>query len=165
MPNHVHLIVVPKSMDGLQRAIGEAHRRYTRLVNSRQGWRGHLWQGRFASFVLDHPYLLAAARHVELNPVRAKLVTAPGDYRWSSARAHLKRKDDCLVKVGPLLKLVRSWRQLLTRAATEEQIKALRQHERTGRPLGEDNFQKRLEKRLGRVLRPQKPGPKRALTH
>ncbi len=97
MPNHVHLIVVPKSEDGLRRAIGEAHRRYTRRVNFREGWRGHLWQGRFASFVLDEPYLLAAARYIELNPVRAQLVTAPSDYPWSSARAHLKRKDDCLV--------------------------------------------------------------------
>jgi putative transposase len=46
MPNHVHLIVVPESEEGLYRAIGEAHRRYTRHVNFREGWRGHLWQGR-----------------------------------------------------------------------------------------------------------------------
>ena len=69
MPNHVHLIAVPQSADGLRRAIGEVHRRYTRMVNFREGWRGHLWQGRFASFVLDKPYLLTAARYVELNPV------------------------------------------------------------------------------------------------
>ena len=75
MPNHVHLIAVPKSEDGLRRAIGKAHRRYTRRVNFREQWRGHLWQGRFASFVLDEPYLLAAARYVELNPVRAGLAT------------------------------------------------------------------------------------------
>ena len=70
MLNHVHLIAVPQAADGLRRAIGEAHRRYTRMVNFREGWRGHLWQGRFASFVLDEPYLLSAARYVELNPVR-----------------------------------------------------------------------------------------------
>ena len=70
MPNHVHLIAVPHSADGLKRAIGEIHRRYTRMVNFREGWRGHLWQGRFASFVLDEPYLLTAARYIELNPVR-----------------------------------------------------------------------------------------------
>ena len=49
MPNHVHLIVVPQSAESLRRAIGEAHRRYTRWINFREGWRGHLWQGRFAS--------------------------------------------------------------------------------------------------------------------
>jgi Transposase IS200 like len=52
MPNHVHLIAVPQSADGLGRAIGEAHRRYTRMINFRERWRGHIWQGRFASFVL-----------------------------------------------------------------------------------------------------------------
>lgn len=101
MPNHVHLIAVPKRADGLRRAIGEAHRRYTRYVNFREGWRGHLWQGRFASYVLDESHLLAAARYVELNPVRAGLATAPSDYRWSSAWAHLKGKDDGLVRVSP----------------------------------------------------------------
>jgi REP-associated tyrosine transposase len=83
MPNHVHLIAVPRSADGLRRAIGEAHRRYTRMVHFREGWRGHLWQGRFASFVLDEPYLQTAARYVELNPVRAGLVNTPRQYRWS----------------------------------------------------------------------------------
>ena len=53
MPIHVHLIVVPQSADGLRRAVCAAHRRYTRLVSFREGWRGHLWQGRFASFALD----------------------------------------------------------------------------------------------------------------
>jgi hypothetical protein len=53
------------------------------MVNCREGWRGHLWQGRFASFVLDEPYLLTAARYVELNPVRAGLINAPRRYRWS----------------------------------------------------------------------------------
>jgi len=130
-------------------------------INFREGWRGHLWQGRFASFVMDEPYLLAAARYIELNPVRAGLVTAPSEYRWSSARAHIKRKDDVLVNVAPLLALAKNWRQLLTSAATEEQIKAFREHERTGRALGDDKFQRRLEKKLGRVLRRQKPGPKK----
>src|SRR6516225_1367121 len=66
MPNHVHLIAIPQSADGLRHAIGEVHRRYTRMVNFREGWRGHLWQGRFASFVLDEPYLLTAARAEEI---------------------------------------------------------------------------------------------------
>jgi putative transposase len=137
------------------------NRRYTRMINFREGWRGHLWQGRFASFVLDEPYLLAAARYIELNPVRARLVTAPSEYRFSSAKAHLKGKDDVLVKVSPLLKMAGNWRRLLTSAVSEEDLKLFRQHECTGRVLGDDDFQKRLEKKLGRVLRRQKPGPKK----
>jgi len=90
MPNHAHLIAVPEDEQGLRRAIGEAHRRYTRHVNFREGWRGHLWQGRFASFVMDDEHLLAAARYIELNPVRAKIVRKPHRYRYSSAQAHLE---------------------------------------------------------------------------
>jgi len=74
MPNHVHLIAVPETEDGLRRAIGEAHRRYTRHINFRENWRGHLWQDRFASFPMDQNYLLATARYIELNPVRAGMV-------------------------------------------------------------------------------------------
>jgi REP-associated tyrosine transposase len=61
-PSHVHLIAVPQSADGLKRAVGEVHRRCTRMVNFREGWRGHLWQGRFASFVLDERYLMTGHR-------------------------------------------------------------------------------------------------------
>src|SRR4030042_2517893 len=52
MPNHIHLIATPKTKDGLCRAIGEAHRRYTREINFRKKWHGYLWQGRFASFAM-----------------------------------------------------------------------------------------------------------------
>lgn len=58
MTNHVHLIAV----EGLAPGISEAHRRYRRRINFQEGWRGHLWQGRFASFPMDEPYLLAAGR-------------------------------------------------------------------------------------------------------
>jgi len=159
MPNHVHLIAVPKNETGLARAIGEAHRRYTRLINIRKGWRGHLWQERFASFPMDESHLIAAARYVEMNPVAAGLARRPDEYRWSSARAHLTGEDDGLVKAAPLLKLVDNWRGLLSMSSLEE-IDRLHRHERTGRPMGADGFVKRLERKLGRLLRPQKPGPR-----
>jgi putative transposase len=161
MPNHTHLVAVPKSEEGLRRAIGEAHRRYTRRVNFREGWRGHLWQGRFASFVLDELHLIAAVRYIELNPVRAGLVTAPSDCPWSSARAHLRGRDDVLVRVAPLLALVRNWRELLCSVVSEEELREYRAHERTGRPLGDEDFVRRLEQKLGRVLHRKKPGRKR----
>jgi len=53
MPNHVHLVMVPGEEDGLRVTLGEAHRRYTRHINFREGWRGHLWQERFHSFTMD----------------------------------------------------------------------------------------------------------------
>ncbi|MFH1018830.1 MAG: transposase, partial [Pseudomonadota bacterium] len=84
MPNHVHLIVVPPDQPSLARGIGEAHKGYSRLVNERHGWKGYLWQGRFASFPMDEGHLLAAARYVERNPVEAGIVHKPEDYPWSS---------------------------------------------------------------------------------
>jgi putative transposase len=158
MPNHVHLIGVPQSEDALARAIGEAHRRYTRRINFREKWRGYLWQGRFASFVMDEPYLLSAARYVELNPVRAGLVLDAADWRWSSATAHLARHDDALVRVAPLLAMVPDWRGFLNTAIAEEELGGLREHARTGYPLGNATFVERLERMVGRRLRPGKPG-------
>ncbi len=109
---------------------------------------------------MDADHLLTAARYVELNPVRGGLVQAPRRYRWSSAAAHLKGRDDALVQVAPLLQMAPDWRRLLARAVKEEELNVLRAHERTGRPLGDENFLARLEKKLGRILRRQKPGPK-----
>ncbi len=161
MPNHVHLIAMPESEDSLHKAIGEAHRRYTRYINFQKGWKGHLWQGRFASYPMDEDHLLAAARYIELNPVRAGLVKKPGDYKWSSAPAHLEGRDDILVKVAPLSAIVNSWQDLLQTDVTEDEKKSIRNHERTGRPMGSDHFLKRIEKITNRILKKQKPGPKK----
>jgi len=159
MPNHVHLIAVPESEDCLARAVGEAHRRYTRRINFREGWRGHLWQERFASFPMDENYLLAAVRYVEMNPVAAGMAVHPGEYRWSSAAAHLAGNDDQLVTVKPLLDMVGDWQAFL-RLTDEEELALLKKHERSGRPLGETSFVERLEAKTERLLRPAKRGPK-----
>src|SRR4030065_260441 len=151
MSNHAHLIVVPESEDALRKGIGEAHRRYTRRVNFREGWRGHLWQGRFASFPMDKTHLYLAARYVELNPVRAKLVKKPHEYRWSSAYAHIAGRDDRLVHVAPLLEMFGKWDDFLSRGLSDEEIEGFQYHERTGRPLGTDSFIARLENVLGRI--------------
>ena len=162
MPNHIHLIVVPETKDGLNQAIGEAHRRYTRRINFREGWRGHLWQGRFSSFIMDEGYLLACTRYVELNPVRAGLVKKPEDWQWSSAGPHMKGKDDLLVKTKPLLEIMSNpWEAFLSVDAQDPEIKLFRKHERTGRPLGTNSFIGTMELLLGRKLKPQKPGPRK----
>ncbi len=161
MPNHVHLVAVPETKESLNLAIGEAHRRYTRRVNFREGWRGHLWQGRFSSFILDQNYLLACTRYVELNPVRAGMVKNPQSWRWSSADAHAQRKDDILVRTKPLLAMIKSpWKKFLSVGIQESEMDLFRKHERTGRPIGDDAFIDRLERLLDRPLKPKKPGPK-----
>jgi putative transposase len=161
MPNHVHLIAVPGAEDSLHKAIGEAHRRYTRYVNFQKGWKGYLWQGRFASYPMDEQHLMAAVRYIELNPVRAGLVKKPEDYKWSSANAHLQGKDDILVKVEPLAAIVADWQDLLSTDLTKKEKGVIQSHERTGRPLGDRGFLDRLEKMTNRRLVKQKPGPKK----
>lgn len=96
MPNHVHLVLVPDDEEGLRRSLAEAHRQYTRMINFREKWRGYLWQGRFHSFAMDEDYLYRCVRYVELNPVRAGLVTSASDWMWSSANA---REDFRLARI------------------------------------------------------------------
>ena len=151
MPNHAHLVMIPSTEDGLRRAVGEAHRRYSTQINDRQGWRGYLWQYRFASYVMDERHLLAAVRYVERNPVRAGMVERASEWPWSSARAHLARRDDRLVKVAPMLDRVQDWSAYLREEAAETE--ALRRHARSGRPLGDDAFVDDVERIAGRPLR------------
>ncbi len=89
MPNHLHLILTPATPEGLGRALGKAHRRYSAFVNARNRVTGHLFQARFSSVVMDEDHLMAAARYVAMNPVRARLVERAEDWPWSSVRAHL----------------------------------------------------------------------------
>ena len=160
MPNHIHLIAVPESESALRSAIGEAHRRYTRAVNEREGWRGHLWQGRFASYPMGPGHLFQCARYIELNPVRAGLVGAPGEWPHSSARAHLSQRDDGFVNVGPLLERVGEWRDFLSKPQNDKLARDFRAHETTGRPLGDPQFVEGLERLVGRRLRPHRRGPR-----
>lgn len=158
MTNHVHLIVVPEKEDSLARAIGESHRRYTGFKNKVAGVRGYLFQGRFSSCVLDHNHFLAAARYVELNPVKAGMVEKPEDYIWSSCRYHLSLTDhDPLIQEPVVSTIVDDWCDFL-RAGENEFESRVCSGTRTGRPVGDDDFIAKLESMADRRLRPMKPG-------
>lgn len=158
MPNHVHLVLVPSDEDGLRRSLGETHRRYTRRINRREDWRGHLWQERFHSYPMDERHLLACVRYVELNPVRAGLVAQPRDWRWSSARAHLGGSDDGVTRLAPLQQRVPDWKAFLAGGLEEDMLEAVRKHQRSGHPLGSTDFSAMLEERLGRKVMPRRRG-------
>ena len=161
MTNHVHLVAVPEEENSLALGVGEAHRRYTRFVNFREGWRGYLFQGRFHSFPLEGNFLLAAVRYVLRNPVRAGFVKAPWDYRWSSAKWFVgEREDDPLAVPSDMLADITDRRAFLLQE--EDSLTEFRRHARTGRPLGSDSFLVHLEQLTGRVLRPRRRGPKPA---
>jgi putative transposase len=160
MTNHVHLIISPGNHSNLSRAIGEVHRRYTRMINFREKWRGYLWQGRFSSFPMEESWLLKAVAYVELNPVKAEMVESAWNYPWSSAHAHLSGSDKFgLINTEKMSGYVRDWRHYLLEAQTQSSEDFLK-HERTGRPLGSDSFIEMAESLLGRNLKKKKPGPK-----
>jgi len=160
MDNHVHLIAVPENESSLAKGIGEAHKRYSRMVNFRQGWRGYLFQGRFFSCPLDGTYAIAAVRYVLRNPVRAGLCNAPWEYRWSSAAWMVGQKEtDPLATVSPLLDEIDDWGTLLV--SDPYGIQGIRKHTRTGRPLCSDAALQYLEGSTQRVLHPLRPGRKK----
>ena len=159
MPNHVHLVAVPRQADSLARLFGEVHRRYTWHINRREGWRGHLWQERFHSFVMDDDHLLAATRYVERNPVRGGLCASAADWPWSSVHAHLRGTSTPIVDVGPMLQRISSWGDFVEMRDHEPELERIRHHQRTGRPVGTTAFVERLAALTGRPLRKGKPGP------
>jgi len=163
MPNHIHLILVPACEDGLRSALGEAHRRYTRMINFREKCRGHLWQERFHSFPMDETYLNICARYVELNPVRAGLVAKAEDWAWSSAGAHLAGKDDGLASVKPMLTCIPDWQGFLAAGVKDAELKTVHIHTITGRPLGVEAWIRALEAGAGRALMANPPGRPKAV--
>ncbi len=166
MPNHVHLIVAGERRDSMARALGAAHRRYSRSVNKRRGWTGHLWANRFYSTPLDERHLWSGARYVELNPVRAGIVARPEEYAWSSAPAHVFGTSDPLLSADrPFPGRIEDWSRWLLEGIGDPRIAVIRANTSTGRPSGSAEFVSLLERRLGRVLQPRKPGRKKQGVH
>ncbi|HYQ24557.1 REP-associated tyrosine transposase [Stenotrophomonas sp.] len=107
MGNHVHLLVTPDAPGGMSRMMQAVNRTYVRHVNERERRTGSLWEGRFHSTVIDTDrYLLACQRYIELNPVRAGMVTHPGDYRWSSYRANAQGRANALLAPHSAFELI-----------------------------------------------------------
>jgi putative transposase len=158
LPERVLLVAVPRRPGSLARAIGEAHKRYTRWRNSGGEERGRLFRGRFRSCVLDLRHLVAAARGSELAPVRRGLAGSAGDWPWSSAAYHLgRRRGDPLVSDRSLGGAVGDWAELLAGTDDDAEV-SLRLATRTGRPAGDRKFFLRIERLAGRDLRRRRAG-------
>ena len=165
MDNHVHLVVVPKTIEALARGIGEGHRHYTLYFNEPDDAHGHLFQERFHSFPVQvEGYLFNVVRYVECNPVRAGIVQEAEKYPWSSARHHAGNAPDPLVRNSPIRELFPQWTTVLR----EQSVKIcdeIRAHTRSGMPYGSDAWIQQLEHNIGRSLRPSPMGrPKRRPT-
>ena len=158
MTNHVHLLAVPREPDSLAKAVGRTDFLYTRYVNRLHRRVGHLWQNRFYSCPLDERGLLSAMVYVEQNPVRAGLLGRAWDYPWSSAAAHGGAADGSglldLATWGRVRGRAGPWRDVLRRRQAEAEVQAVRERTHTGRPLGSDRFLAKIERLLGRRVRP-----------
>jgi putative transposase len=98
MTNHVHLLVTPQSRASLGKAMHWTGSVFAQQINVRYGRTGSRFEGRYkARFIQDETHFLTCMRYIEENPLRAGMVGAPGDYRWSSFRANALGLDDGLV--------------------------------------------------------------------
>ena len=164
MSNHVHFIVIPKEEKDLSEIFKIVHMRYSHYINRQRSSKGHLWQGRFYSCILDDSHLYRAIRYVENNPVRAKVVKKAWEYEWSSAKDHAKQRSKPLItlSVHKDIKAGEQWQEYLQEDDPEltEDIRI-----KTGRGLvvGSDKFIKKLEGVLNRSLECLKQGrPKKS---
>ncbi len=98
MNNHVHLLVTPEDQDSIGRMLQKVSRHFGPYLHHSYGTSGSIWEGRYkASLVQSNHYFLTCMRYIELNPVLANMVKAPGHYRWSSYGANAQSKQDALL--------------------------------------------------------------------
>jgi putative transposase len=98
MSNHFHLLVTPTTETGLPQMMQAVGRRYVRYFNNAQGRSGTLWEGRYRSTLIEtERYLLTCMAYIDLNPVRAGLVSQARDYPWSSHGHHIGLRQDKLI--------------------------------------------------------------------
>ena len=173
MTNHVHLLVTPHTPNGVSRLMQSLGRRYVQYVNYTYRRSGTLWEGRFkASLVDSEAYLLCCYRYIELNPVRARIVGAPGEYRWSSYGRHALGTVDPVVRDHPLYEALgltdgerRSAYQELFREPLEPGVlDQIRRSLNYGVVLGSEGFKERIEKIFSRGVQVSVRGrPRKAL--
>lgn len=153
MNNHVHFIVVPLNEDSLAKAFNTVHMRYAHYINRQRGVKGHLWQGRFYSCLLDEKHLYRAIRYVEKNPVRAKMVKEAGEYEYSSAKDHLQLREKSLIKLKTCRGVKKSeWKEYLKE--NDPEINAdIRLKTSRGLVVGTEKFINNLGNNLNRSLK------------
>jgi putative transposase len=167
MSNHVHLLMTPRRPMAIGRVMQSVGRRYVRHVNDHYGRTGTLWEGRHrASLVSTGMYLLSCYRYIELNPIRAGMVSDPSEYPWSSYRRNAGLKpDDLLTEHGEYTALgatvgarAIAYRELFRTELDAGLMAELRRNLQECRPFGSEHFKAEIERALGRRVRAGKPG-------
>lgn len=102
MNNHIHLIVSLNPAANLSRFLKQVFLAYHCYFRHRHEYVGHLVQGRFKSLLIEtERYLLQCGKYIEMNPVRAKIVSNPGDYKFSSYNYYARSRYDPLITPNP----------------------------------------------------------------
>lgn len=167
MPNHLHLLVTPDAATGLGKMMQWIGRYYVPYFNQKYARVGTLWQGRYRAAVIDSErYFLICTRYIELNPVRADLVSRPEQYAWSSYAHHAGIKSDPYITDHPLywalgntpFEREAAYRKLAEQALTQDEVRALTEATQKGWVLGSESFHVALEKQVKRRVRPAKKG-------
>ncbi len=167
MTNHVHLLLTPRSEESPSLLLQSVGRRYVRYINQVYRRSGTLWEGRYKSTLIDSDrYLLTCSRYIELNPVRARMVNHPGDYRWSSFRSNVSGTLDTLLSPHPLYLALgdssatrgSAYRALFDRQLDPPDVQALREATDAGQVLGNDRFKAQVKRSLSRHIERQSHG-------
>ena len=169
MSNHVHLLLTPETENGVSRLMQALGRHYVRYFNYTYRRSGTLWEGRFKSCVVEaESYLLTCQRYIELNPVRAGMVEAPGDYTWSSFRANglgqpakFWMPHDVYLQLGATVaERTAAYRELFRGQLDSTMLNQIRQASNQGMALGSDRFRNEIERLARRRVVALKRGPK-----
>lgn len=153
MTNHAHLLVTPEQEDSIGKTLQSLGRRYVQYFNFTYDRTGTLWEGRYrATVVQAEDYLLTCSRYIELNPVRAGMVTSPAHYRYSSYRHNAQGRTDPLLTAHEVYKRLGrtiagradAYRALFRGAVEEAALQEIRTATNTGWALGNDRFHKDL---------------------
>lgn len=160
MDNHVHLLAVPETDNGLARGIGLTNMLYTQYLNRKLNQSGRIWQNRFFSCIVEsNQYLWSVARYIERNPVKVGLAETPVAYPWSSADAHVTgSSNQLLAEESWLAPEERAGYAAFLATVDDEADDGIRRATRTGRPFGSEQFIDQMEFSLNQRLRPGTPG-------
>ncbi|HEX9720779.1 MAG TPA: transposase [Ramlibacter sp.] len=159
MSNHFHVLATPETAEGIPQMMQAIGRRYVRYFNQRQGRTGTLWEGRYKSTLIQSErYLLACMVYIDLNPVRAALVSDPGDYPWSSHGHYVGRRHDRLITPHALYWALgntpfardAAYGELVRSGITAQQQRALTESALRGWALGEASYVAELQRRTAR---------------
>lgn len=174
MTNHVHLLLTPKTCEGISQVMQSIGRRYVQTVNFRQRRTGTLWEGRHRSSPIDSErYFLTCCRYIELNPVRANMVSHPADYQWSSYHQNAGLQPLTNVSAHEIyMRLGRdssrrktAYRALFEFGLSSQALTEIRQAAACSMLLGDAQFKLEIESVLGRSVGHVERGRPRRSTH